>query len=102
MTEIELRLHTRLRKIREELGTLLATIEADEQSLPHGELAERSERVLRDVWRQEDSYETHEARKHDLAMALGLDESTDWVAMIGRVKRLRDGDRWKRLRDGDR
>jgi hypothetical protein len=44
--------------------------------------------VWRDVWRQDGSYETHEARKRDLAGALGIDASADWVLMINHVKAL--------------
>ncbi len=47
------------------------------------------ERIHRNVWRQEGSYETHEAHGHDLARALGIARDTDWVAMIGRVEHLR-------------
>jgi hypothetical protein len=54
----------------------------------------------RDVWLQEGSYETHEARKRDLAAALGIaegsTESTDWVVMICRVICLRDHTRKSR------
>jgi len=45
--------------------------------------------VHRDVIRQEGSYETHLARRRDLAMGLGMPEDTDWVFMIGRVVALR-------------
>ena len=52
--------------------------------------AYEASRGPRDVWRQEGSHETHEARRHDLAGALGVAESTDWVAMIGLVEQLRN------------
>ena len=51
--------------------------------------AYEASRAPRDVWRQEGSHETHEARRRDLAAALRVAGSTDWVAMIGLVEQLR-------------
>lgn len=48
----------------------------------------KAEHVQRDIWREKGSYETHEAHKRDLAAALGIAESTDWIALICHVLRL--------------
>jgi hypothetical protein len=52
--------------------------------------AHEAARVHPDVWRQEGSHDTHTTRKRDLAMALGIDERTDWIALISHVMRLRE------------
>lgn len=59
----------------------------------------RDQGVQRDVWRQDGSYETHAARKRDLACALGIDEHTDWVLMLHRVKEQQQKEHATRIRN---